>query len=95
MRRLSRPENQEKPGNIELSRYHRENYPGAGGENRETRRGEDYETVRLESVRIRESLSRSHGLAVFTVPASRAFPRLSAPFRAFPCIKIFPLLSDF
>src|SRR2546427_3352997 len=31
MRCLSRPENQEKPVNIELSPRHRENAPGAGG----------------------------------------------------------------
>jgi len=45
---------------------------------------EDHETLRLgerENHSHVLSVSRSHGLAAFTVPASRIFPNHSEPFR--------------
>jgi len=64
--------------------------PWSGGREPGDRRWEDYETLRLgerENQRITLTVARSRGLHGSCVP------RLSAPFRAFPCIKIFPLLS--
>jgi len=59
MRHLSRPKNQEKPVNIELSRCHREIGPERGGRKKkdaETRRWRDTETPHLKLV-LKESLA--------------------------------------
>jgi len=54
--------------------------PWSGGNEPETRRWEDYETVRFG-----ERENHSHGLT-FSRSLRFGVPRLSAPFRSFPCL---------